>query len=127
MNSDRCIGAVIPDRCRAPRCLVVSTGSGFTCDDPSAPVRNCSDYFCSARNVTTQLLLGPAADQFLQQYAALSPRCTPRVCTIDSCDPQLGCVNIALSCSVNQSSCNATLGCFEVGKREEKEKKKSSF
>lgn len=116
VNSDRCLGAVIPDRCRAPRCI--SGGqfpNGFTCDDPSAPLRNCSDYFCSATNVTRQILLGPAADQFLQQYASLSPRCVPRVCTVDSCDPSVGCVNLAVSCSVNQSSCNATLGCFEIG------------
>lgn len=114
--SDPCTNIVIADKCREPTCVLgASFPNGYSCYDPSSQARNCSDYVCRATNVTARLLVGPAADEFLVQYRTVNARCEPRLCTVDTCDASIGCVNRAVSCMVNESGCNVTLGCFDIG------------
>ncbi len=114
--SDPCTNIRIADKCREPTCVVSSAfANGYTCYDPSSTARNCTDFVCRATNVTTRMLLGPQADEFLTQYRTLNPRCEPRLCTDDICDASVGCVNRPVTCFVNESGCNVTLGCFDVG------------
>ncbi len=116
VNIDVCTDVVLADKCQEPVCSTdVSNANGYSCDSPTAPRRDCTDYNCKATGISSKYLVGKFATQFLLQYAAVGATCTPVTCTVDRCDPAQGCVNDQLGCDVPVASCNATIGCFEAG------------
>jgi len=93
---------------------------GFSCFSPQSPARDCTDYLCTATNVSAQVVIGNASKtQFETDYAGNGGvSCRPVQCTVDTCDASIpqGCVNTPLSCSVPATQpCNASIGCYEVG------------
>lgn len=116
VDIDVCTDVVLPDKCQEPVCsLSATTANNYTCDSPTAPRRDCTDYNCKADGVQPQYLIGKFAADFLARYVSKNAVCTPVACTVDSCDPNKGCVNTQLGCAVPPLSCNATIGCYEAG------------
>ncbi len=114
--TDPCVGVTIPNLCKEPTCQLSGDINGYTCSPADAPNRDCTDYSCTATNVASSYVVGgKARDQFLSLYAARSPVCTPILCTIDTCDPNTGCLHENLACAPTAQTCNASLGCYESG------------
>lgn len=118
--SDPCLGVSFGSNpCQQALCQLNATATnGFQCFGPLSPPRNCTDFRCSATDVTPQILVGPDAGQFMQQFASRNASCVKIECTEDICDPNLpqGCVNRNLVCAVSADArCNASIGCYEPG------------